>query len=42
MPGHGRPPNFFEDTLWEPQELKARLFFFFKKAWLGGKAEVLM
>lgn len=29
MPGHGRPPNFFEDTLWEPQELKARLFFFF-------------
>ena len=40
MLGHGRPPNFFEDTLWEPQELRACLFF--KKAWLGGKAEVLM
>lgn len=40
MLGHGRPPNFFEDTLCEPQELRARLFF--KKAWLGGKAEVLM
>ena len=26
MLGHGRPPNFFEDTLWEPQELRACLF----------------
>lgn len=26
MLGHGRPPNFSEDTLWEPQELRAYLF----------------